>query len=153
MTHKNPDNENTGTEAIAEATEAASGSADAAAGSIAIAEEAAGQKRVRRTGKPSPLQACADLTPETLDQAEAKLNEGSTGSKSKAIPAASKLERLVALLRTPEGATLPELASATRWQVHSVRGAMAGALRKKGHTVVSEKPEGGVRRYRIAVTS
>ncbi|MCB1372019.1 MAG: DUF3489 domain-containing protein, partial [Rhodobacteraceae bacterium] len=31
---------------------------------------------------------------------------------------------------------------------HSVRGAMAGALKKKGHVISSEKQE-GVRRYRI----
>ena len=65
----------------------------------------------------------------------------------------SKLDRLVALLRAPEGATLPELASATGWQVHSVRGAMAGALRKKGHCVISEKAAGGLRRYRIEEAS
>ena len=47
-------------------------------------------------------------------------------------------------------ATLPELQSATGWQIHSVRGAMAGALRKKGYSITSEKPEGGLRRYRIA---
>ena len=72
---------------------------------------------------------------------------------SAAAPAPSKLDQLVALLRTPGGATLPELQSATGWQVHSVRGAMAGALRKKGYSVVSEKPEGGLRRYRIGKAS
>jgi hypothetical protein len=79
------------------------------------------------------------------------------GSKAKpdpaAGPAASKLDQLVALLRAPGGASLPEMQSATGWQVHSVRGAMAGALRKKGHTVISEKPEGGLRRYRIGEAS
>lgn len=64
--------------------------------------------------------------------------------------APSKLDRLVALLRAPGGATLPELQSETGWQVHSVRGAMAGTLRKKGYSITSEKPEGGLRRYRIA---
>ncbi len=65
----------------------------------------------------------------------------------------SKLDRLVTLLRAPGGATLLELQAATGWQVHSVRGAMAGALRKKGYSIASEKPEGGLRRYRIAEAS
>ena len=60
----------------------------------------------------------------------------------------SKLELLLALLRQSGGATLADLSAATGWQVHSVRGAMAGALRKKGHVVLSEKT-GDVRRYRV----
>ncbi|WP_417497453.1 DUF3489 domain-containing protein [Maricaulis sp.] len=39
---------------------------------------------------------------------------------------------------------------ATGWQAHSVRGALAGALRKKGHIITSTVDD-GVRRYRIAV--
>jgi len=61
----------------------------------------------------------------------------------------SKLDTLVALLRKPEGATVAELSSATKWQTHSVRGALAGALKKKGHVITSEVTD-GVRRYRIA---
>lgn len=86
---------------------------------------------------------------------------GAAAAKSEAEPeevpataaAPSKLDQLVTLLRTPGGATLPELQSATGWQVHSVRGAMAGALRKKGYSITSEKPGGGLRRYRIAEAS
>lgn len=61
----------------------------------------------------------------------------------------SKIDLLINRLRRPSGATLAELTKATGWQPHSVRGAMAGALRKKGFTVVSEKTD-DVRRYRIA---
>jgi len=60
----------------------------------------------------------------------------------------SKLDRLVTLLRQPNGATIQELAAATAWQTHSVRGALAGSLKKKGHTISSEVAD-GVRRYRI----
>jgi len=60
----------------------------------------------------------------------------------------SKLDRMVTLLVRPSGATLAELVSATGWQKHSVRGALAGALKKKGHAIVSEKSD-GERRYRI----
>jgi hypothetical protein len=61
---------------------------------------------------------------------------------------ATKLERLVGLLRRPGGASLAELCTATGWQAHSVRGALAGALKHKGFAVRSEKVE-GIRRYRI----
>ena len=56
---------------------------------------------------------------------------------------------LVALLRQTNGASIDELATATAWQKHSVRGALAGTLKKKGH-VISLNVIDGVRRYRIA---
>jgi len=61
----------------------------------------------------------------------------------------SKLDTLVALLRQPKGASIDELATAAAWQKHSVRGALAGTLKKKGHCMSSEVVD-GVRRYRIA---
>ncbi len=36
------------------------------------------------------------------------------------------------------------------WQKHTVRGFMAGAMKKAGYTVESFKPEGGERTYRSA---
>lgn len=67
-------------------------------------------------------------------------------------PRKTKLDLLIARLKKPTGATLPDLAKATGWQPHSVRGAMAGALRKKGIEVASEKTD-GVRRYHIAAST
>ncbi len=53
------------------------------------------------------------------------------------------------MLRRPEGATIDEIAVATGWQRHSVRGMMSGALKKKlGLDVVPTKEERG-RVYRI----
>ncbi|RZJ45396.1 MAG: DUF3489 domain-containing protein [Brevundimonas sp.] len=60
----------------------------------------------------------------------------------------SKLDRLIALLRQPDGATMPVMMEATQWQAHSVRGALAGSLRKKGHAVQSAAKD-GVRTWRI----
>ena len=60
----------------------------------------------------------------------------------------SKLDVLIARLKRPSGASIDDLVKTTGWQAHSVRGAMAGALRKKGHAVTSEKID-GVRRYRL----
>ncbi len=61
---------------------------------------------------------------------------------------------LIDLLKRPEGATLPQMTEATKWQVHTVRGAMAGALKKKlGLAITSEKQPGTDRIYRITTTT
>jgi len=60
-----------------------------------------------------------------------------------------KLGAVILLLRRPDGAPLSELMATTGWQAHSVRGAIAGALKKKlGLTITSEKTPSG-RTYRI----
>ena len=62
----------------------------------------------------------------------------------------SKQDEVIAMLRRPEGVTIDEVASATGWQRHTVRGVFSGTLKKKlGLTVVSAKEERG-RVYRIA---
>ena len=43
-------------------------------------------------------------------------------------------ERVLAMLRRPEGATVAQIAEATGWAQHTVRGFFAG-LKKKGHAV------------------
>ena len=60
----------------------------------------------------------------------------------------SKLDQLVALLSSADGAAMSQMMAATQWQAHSIRGAMAGALRRKGFAVTSAKTETG-RRWRI----
>lgn len=54
----------------------------------------------------------------------------------------SKQAQLIALLQQEGGATMKAMTLATGWQPHSVRGAMAGVLRKKGYLVQSHKHEG-----------
>jgi hypothetical protein len=49
-----------------------------------------------------------------------------------------------------EGASIEEMMQATDWQQYSVRGFLAGTVKKKlGFSLTSLKPNGGVRRYRI----
>ncbi|MBX7497222.1 DUF3489 domain-containing protein [Qipengyuania sp. 6B39] len=60
----------------------------------------------------------------------------------------SKLDTLEKLLKRKTGVSIADMTKATGWQQHSVRGAMAGAMKKRGHTIVSEKID-GTRRYRI----
>jgi transglutaminase/protease-like cytokinesis protein 3 len=61
----------------------------------------------------------------------------------------SKKALIIAMLRSPGGATIEAMARAANWQPHSVRGFLAGVVRKKlGLTLVSADGENG-RIYRI----
>jgi len=61
----------------------------------------------------------------------------------------TKHARILAMLRTPAGATIAAIMTATQWQQHSVRGFLAGVVRKKlGLNLVSEQTDKG-RVYRI----
>jgi Protein of unknown function (DUF3489) len=61
----------------------------------------------------------------------------------------SKTARVVVMLQRKNGATLSEIMEKMAWQKHTVRGFMAGAMKKAGYTVESFKPDGGERTYRI----
>ena len=67
-------------------------------------------------------------------------------------PTPSKLDQLAALLGAPAGATIDVMITATGWQAHSVRGAMAGALKKRGLTITSDKVD-GFRTYRASAAA
>jgi hypothetical protein len=70
-------------------------------------------------------------------------------SSKRAARLSTKHDRIIAMLRTPAGATLASLVTATEWQQHSVRGFLAGVVRKKlGLNLVSEMSDKG-RVYRI----
>ncbi len=61
----------------------------------------------------------------------------------------SKQDKIVALLRRPEGANLDVLVKETGWQKHSVRGFLAGTVRKKLKLPLLSEKIDGVRNYRI----
>ena len=59
-------------------------------------------------------------------------------------------EKVLNMLRSPSGATVPAIMKATGWQQHSVQGFFSGVVGKRlGLTMVSEG-EGADRVYRIA---
>ena len=62
----------------------------------------------------------------------------------------TKQERVLTLLSQSEGASIEEMMQATDWQQHSVRGFLAGTVKRKlGFLLTSLKLDDGVRRYRI----
>jgi hypothetical protein len=66
----------------------------------------------------------------------------------------TKQERVLTLLSQSEGASIEEMMQATDWQQHSVRGFLAGTVKRKlGFPLTSSKPNDGVRRYRIETHS
>jgi hypothetical protein len=61
----------------------------------------------------------------------------------------SKTAQVVALLQRKNGAALTEIMEQMGWQKHTVRGFMAGAMKKAGYAVESFKSDNGERSYRI----
>jgi hypothetical protein len=84
-----------------------------------------------------------------------KISKGK--SRTRSAPASSKPAerpdtkhaRIISMLRAPAGTTIAAVMTATEWQQHSVRGFLAGIVRKKlGLNLVSERTDKG-RVYRI----
>ena len=97
--------------------------------------------------KTKPKAATRSIARKTANPTSAK-RSAPASSKSPALPA-TKHDRIIAMLRTSAGATIASVATATEWQQHSVRGFLAGVVRKKlGLNLVSEQTDKG-RVYRI----
>jgi Protein of unknown function (DUF3489) len=61
-----------------------------------------------------------------------------------------KQSRVIAMLQSPAGATIAAMMKATGWQQHSVRGFLAGVVRKRLKLKLGSKKVDGVRVYQIA---
>ena len=76
--------------------------------------------------------------------------EPASAPKVPVIRTGTKQATLIEMLRRTEGASIEEIMAATGWLGHTVRGAMAGALKKKlGLEVTSEKDEVRGRVYHL----
>jgi Protein of unknown function (DUF3489) len=64
--------------------------------------------------------------------------------------ARSKQARVIALLQSPTGTTIAAIMKATGWQQHSVRGFLAGVVRKRLKLKLVSKKVNGSRIYQIA---
>jgi len=76
------------------------------------------------------------------------LASGST--KTTASNAASKGDQILDLLRRKQGASLLEIQKVSGWQPHSVRGFLAGTVKKRLGLKLSSNKSDGTRHYFIA---
>jgi hypothetical protein len=88
--------------------------------------------------KPKPAQALAATTAST------KRKPNPTGRL-----AVTKQDAILVLLRRPKGATIADLMKTTNWQAHSVRGFLAGTVRKKLGLKLASDKLAGERTYHI----
>jgi hypothetical protein len=103
--------------------------------------------KIARRGSSEKLHAPRTSGPSTPPTGcEAKTDERAT----KIEEHVTKQERMLTLLGRQEGASVAEMMQATNWQQHSVRGFLAGTVKKKlGFSLTSSKAADDVRRYRI----
>src|SRR2546422_71768 len=81
----------------------------------------------------------------------AKPSQQSAGDpKSKKADPASKQSRVIAMLQSPTGATIATIMKTTGWQQHSVRGFLAGVVRRRLKLKLGSKKVDGQRVYQIA---
>jgi hypothetical protein len=110
------------------------------AGLVAIGIETVRANTAPAGGKDAPTEVPATNTP-TEPEAAPKARTPRTGTKQ---------AKLIEMLRAEGGATIEEITADTGWQSHTVRGAMAGALKKNfGLEVTSEKVENRGRVYKL----
>ena len=79
----------------------------------------------------------------------AKAPKKAAKPKAEGAREGSKTEKVLDLLKRPDGASLNELMKATGWQAHSVRGFLSILGKKKGLAVESTRSTEGDRRYSI----
>jgi hypothetical protein len=79
-----------------------------------------------------------DEAPAGKRKAKSKAKAAKPAKAAKAAPtdkpalrAGTKQARMIELLQRSEGATVEQIAAATGWQHHTIRGAISGALKKK----------------------
>lgn len=119
---------------------------EAAKGSKARKARKAGEERATDAAAPTSMQPKANRPVTTA------LGISSTAKrKTAAVSGSTKVDIVLRKLRTARGVTIAQLAEATGWQTHSVRGFLSAVVRKKlGLALVTEIGKDGMRRYRIS---
>jgi hypothetical protein len=96
----------------------------------------------------SKPKAAARSTSRSTSKSRSRKRRAPSSSRTATRPD-TKHARIIAMLRAPAGTTIAAIMATTDWQQHSVRGFLAGVVRKKlGLHLVSEQTDKG-RIYRI----
>lgn len=136
-------------------TENAVTKAAVAAGVIPAAQGDAakpdGKKATKRqAAKPAPNKAAKKAVAKPAASKKALKPEAKKATKAALPREFSKKAIVLDLLRRKDGAAMAEIAKATDWQNHTIRGFISGAVTKKmGLKVESTKNQAGERCYRI----
>jgi Protein of unknown function (DUF3489) len=101
-----------------------------------------------RVAKGAPAKAKATKKATAAKNAP-KGKKGAKAQETTGPREGSKTAHVVAMLQLKNGATLSEITDKMGWQKHTVRGFMAGAMKKAGYAVESFKSEKGERSYRV----
>jgi hypothetical protein len=123
---------------VEEVTEAPGNNAAAQPNELAAAEVSTEAKSSERPGRAK--RSGAKKTAGSANLTKASANRANPDSKQ---------DKIVTLLQRPNGATLDALVKETQWQKHSVRGFLAGTVRKKLKLPLLSEKIDGVRTYRI----
>src|ERR1700674_4246403 len=98
-----------------------------------------------KSAKKRPMASAPAAVPTT------KSSRHSAGdSEPKRADRDSKQSRVIAMLQSPTGATIAAMMTATGWQQHSVRGFLAGVVRKRLKLKLASKKVDVNRVYQIA---
>jgi hypothetical protein len=116
-----------------------------------VAEHGANTAPAKPTAKKKASTKKGSAKAQRAAKKEAKPASKKASNKDSVPREFSKKAIVLDILRSKDGATMAEIAKATGWQNHSIRGFISGNLTKKmGLTVESKKNETGERVCRIA---
>lgn len=100
---------------------------------------------------PPPVKSTPDEIAERRQARRERIEKEKTEGKPEKQARATKSDALLKIVSREGGALLWEIAGALGWQPHTIRGYIAGTLRKRGHNIVSTRtPEGA--RYTLVKT-
>jgi hypothetical protein len=106
-------------------------------------------KTRRKPVSPPKAKSAGSKSPVKVRNDPAKAAKKKPAGMPRKNTSSSKQDSIITMLRRPEGATLDSLVKTTGWQPHSVRGFLAGTIRKKLKLPLNSEKIDGVRTYRI----